>query len=60
MNIVRQATTLPLALLVGPTLKETIHITCPPVYSCYRYDSVCSDGLLIRESERCHVLSWPN
>ena len=25
-----------------------------------RYDSVCRDGLLVRESERCHVLSWPN
>jgi len=41
MNIVRQATTLPMTLLVGPT--ETIHINCPPVYSCYRYDSVCRD-----------------
>jgi len=30
------------------------------VYSCYRYDSVCRDGLFVRESERSHVLSWPN
>jgi len=39
---------------------ETIHINCPPVPSCYRYDSVRRDGLLVRESEGCHVLSWPN
>jgi len=30
------------------------------VYSCFRYDSVCRDGLLERESERCHALSWSN
>ena len=40
--------------------EETIHINCPPVYSCYRYDSVCRDGLLVRESGRCHVVIWSN
>ena len=39
---------------------EFAHLCCPPLYSCYRYDSVCRDCLLVRESERCHVLSWPN
>jgi len=29
------------------------------VYSCYRYDSICRDRLLVRESESCHVLNWP-
>jgi len=59
MNIVRQAIALPMVLYVGPT-QETIHINCPSVYTCYRYDSVCLDGLLVKESEICHVISWPN
>ena len=41
-------------------LRNYTHFDCPLVYSCCRYDSVCRDGLLVRESERCHVLSWPN
>ena len=62
MNIVRQATTLPMAPIGRTnTLRNyRLHINCRPVYLCYRYDSVCRDGLLVRESERCQVLSWPN